>query len=371
MLSRMVDYSQMSTEDLLKLRAKNEREQVICENKQMAIKILMNSLYGALSNEYFRYYDMRVAESITVTGQLTIRWAENTINQYLRKILGTSETEDYVVAIDTDSLYIRTKDLVNKAVGDSLTIEKGVKFLDKVSNEKFEPLFAKAYDELCDHMNGYEQKMVMKREVIADKGIWTGKKHYALNVHNSEGVQYSEPYLKIMGIEVVRSSTPMPCRTMLKDTIRVVMNTDEETTQDYIRQCKNKFFSLPPEDVSFPRGVSDLEKWQDKSSVYKKGCPIHVRGALLFNHLINTDELRNKYEPITSGDKIKFAYLKVPNPVHENVIGFNGKLPSELGIDSFVDYEKQFDKAYLQPLMSILDAINWSPEKQISLEAFI
>ena len=367
----MTDYSQMSTEELLKLRALNEREQVICENKQMAIKILMNSLYGALSNEYFRYYDIRVAESITVTGQLTIRWAENTINRYMRKILKSADNEDYVIAIDTDSLYIRTSDLVNKAIGDSLTVEKGVKFLDKVSEEKFEPLFEEAYDELCNHMNGYEQKMVMKREVIADKGIWTGKKHYALNVHNSEGVQFSEPYLKIMGIEVVRSSTPMPCRKMLKDSIRVIMNTDEETTQDYIRECKDIFFSLPPEDISFPRGVSDIEKWHDASTVYKKGCPIHVRGALLLNYLINTYELKNKYESISSGDKIKFAYLKMPNPVHENVIGFNGRLPPELGINDFIDYDKQFDKSYLHPLMSILDAIGWSPEKQISLEAFI
>ena len=345
-----------------------EREIVTLNNQQMAVKILMNSLYGALSNEYFRYYDIRVAESITVTGQLTILWAQKTINQYLNKILNT-DNEDYVIAIDTDSLYIRVGTLVDKAVKD-ITIDKGVKFLDKVASEKFEPLLEKAYDKLCKYVNGYEQKMVMKREVIADKGIWTGKKHYALNVHNSEGVQYAEPKLKIMGIEVVRSSTPQPCRDMLKKSIGIIMNTDEETTQEFIEKCRNEFNALPAEDVAFPRSVSDAEKWADRYTIYKKGCPIHVRGALLYNHHINKNKLDKKYQPIFSGEKIKFVYLKLPNTIHENVIAFQTVIPDELDIKKYVDYELQFQKAYLEPLKTILDAIGWRTEKHVTLEDF-
>jgi len=345
-----------------------EREIVTLNNQQMSVKILMNSLYGALSNEYFRYYDIRVAESITVTGQLTILWAQQTINRYLNKLLQT-EDEDYVIAIDTDSLYIRVGTLVDKAVKD-MTIDKAVRFLDKVASEKFEPLLAKDYDKLCKYVNGYEQKMVMKREVIADKGIWTGKKHYALNVHNSEGVQYAEPKLKIMGIEVVRSSTPQPCRNMLKKSIGVIMNTDEETTQNYIEDCRQEFNSLPPEDVAFPRSVSDAEKWADRYTVYKKGCPIHVRGALLYNHHINKNKLDKKYQPIFSGEKIKFVYLKLPNTIHENVIAFQTVIPDELDIKKYVDYELQFQKAYLDPLKTILDAIGWRTEKNVTLEDF-
>jgi len=314
----MLDAEQRSQQDK---SYETEKEIVTLNNQQMAIKILMNSLYGALSNEYFRYYDIRVAESITVSGQLTILWAQKTINQYLNKLLKTEE--DYVIAIDTDSLYIRVGQLVNKALKDNVTIDKAVKFLDKVATEKFEPLLDKAYVRLCDYMNGYEQKMVMKREVIADKGIWTGKKHYALNVHNSEGVQYAKPKLKVMGIEVVRSSTPMPCRTMLKESISVIMNHDEETTQAYIQECRDKFNALPAEDIAFPRSVSDAEKWRDRERVYKKGCPIHVRGALLYNHHININKLEKKYQPIFSGEKIKFLYLKLPNTIHENVFAFD------------------------------------------------
>ena len=347
-----------------------DKKIVTLNNQQMAIKILMNSLYGALSNEFFRYYDMRIAESITVTGQLTIRWAENTINKYMRKLLKSEE--DYVVAIDTDSLYIRANDLVEKALGEKFDTDKGVKFLDKVASEKFEPLLAKSYDKLCSFMNGYEQRMVMKREVIADKGIWTGKKHYALNVYNSEGVQYTEPKLKIMGIEVVRSSTPMPCRNMLKDTIRVIMTTDEETTQKYIEDCRNKFNELPPEDIAFPRGVSDINKWKDSRAIYKKGCPIHVRGALLYNFYLNEMKVKN-HEPIFSGEKIKFVYLKVPNALHENIIAFNtaSVIPKEFGITQMIDYDLQFKKAYLDPLNSILDAIGWTAEKRLTLDMFI
>lgn len=341
-----------------------EREIVTLNNQQMAVKILMNSLYGALSNEYFRYYDMRVAESITVSGQLTIRWAEDTINRYMNKILKT-ENEDYIIAIDTDSLYIRMGKLVEQ-----VQPKDPIKFLDKVGQEKLEPLLAEAYEELFTYMNAYEQKMVMAREVIADKGIWTGKKHYALNVYNNEGVQYKEPKLKIMGIEVVRSSTPQPCRDMLRDTIKVIMNENEHATQKFIEECRKKFMSLPAEDIAFPRGVSDMDKWKDRANLYKKGTPIHVRGALLYNHHLNINGLVQKYESIFSGEKIKFCYLKMPNYIQENVIAFNSVIPEEFRIREFVDYDKQFDKAYIEPLKNILDVIGWSTEKRMTLEDF-
>jgi len=340
-----------------------------CNNQQMAIKILMNSLYGALSNEYFRYYDMRVAESITVSGQLTIRWAEKTINEYLNKTLKT-DNEDFVVAIDTDSLYIRLDKLVKKVLGENPDKSKAVKFLDKLGSEKFEPLLAKAYDDLATYLNAYEQKMVMKREVIADKGIWTGKKHYALNVHNSEGVQYAEPQLKIMGIEVVRSSTPMSCRTLLKDSMKVIMEGEEKDIQKFVADARDNFHTLPTEEIAFPRGVSNIDKWFDSATIFKKGTPIHVRGSILYNRLIDKYKLTTKYGTIFSGDKIKFLYLKMPNRIQQNVIAFPDILPDELNLKEYIDYDLQFDKAYIEPLKSILDAIGWETEKRATLEDF-
>jgi len=347
-----------------------EKRVTTLDNKQMAVKILMNSLYGAMSNQYFRYYDMRIAEGITISGQLTIRWAEKEINKYMNKILGT-EDQDYVIAIDTDSLYIKMGDLVNK-----VNPKDPVKFLDRVAEEKIEPLLEDAYNKLKDYLNAYEQKMVMKREVIAEKGVWTGKKHYVLNVHNSEGVQYKEPKLKMMGIEAVRSSTPAVCRDMFKDILKVILEEDEATVQERLREMKEQFKSLPVEDVAFPRSVNLYKKGKDGSpirpySLGDKGLPIQVRGALLYNYYLQVHNLTNKYESIHTGEKIKFCYLKQPNRLNsENVVAFSGILPEEFGVREHVDYDTQFDKAFLEPVRSILDAVGWKTEHQVTIEDF-
>ena len=333
-------------------------------NQQMAIKILMNSLYGATSNNYFRYFDVRIAESITLSGQLTIRWAEKKINEYMNKVLKTDNV-DYVIAIDTDSLYINMGSLVNK-----VDPKDPVKFLDKVCKEKIEPLLDEAYTELQQYMNCREQKMVMKRETIAEKGIWTGKKHYVLNVWNNEGVQYNEPKLKIQGIEAVRSSTPAPCRNLIKDTVREIMRTDEASVQKYIQQAKEYFQTLPAEDIAFPRSANNLDKYIDGSQIYRKGTPIHIRGSLLFNFHLERLGVQVKYEKIFSGEKIKFLYLQKPNRLFENVIAFKDVLPEEFNVRDVVDYDTQFQKAFVEPIKTILDAVGWQVERRATLEDF-
>ena len=341
-----------------------EKEIATYGNQQMGIKILMNSLYGATSNEYFRYFDQRIAESITMSGQLTIRWAEQKINAYMNKVLKT-EDKDYVVAIDTDSLYIRMGDLVS-----AVEPRDPVSFLDKVATEKIEPLLAQSYEELKEYMNCAEQKMVMAREVIAEKGIWTGKKHYVLNVWNNEGVQYETPKLKVQGIEAVRSSTPAVCRDLIKDTVKKILESDEKTIQTLISEERNNFRQLPAEDIAFPRSVNNLDKYIDKSLIYRKGTPIHVRATLLHNYHIDKLQLGNKYEKIYSGEKIKFLYLKRPNRLYENVVAFKNVIPDEFNIRDHVDYDLQFEKAFVEPIKTILDAIGWEVEKKATLEDF-
>ncbi len=349
-----------------------EKEISTLNNRQHAIKILMNSLYGAMSNVHFRYFDIRIAESITISGQLTIRWAEQHINTFMNETMKT-EGVDYVIAMDTDSLYLNMGPLVKLALGSNPSTSYIIKSLDQISKEVIIPILNKAYDELKDMMQAYEQKMVMAREVIAERGIWTGKKHYALNVWNNEGVQYNEPKLKIAGLESKRSSTPALCRTFIEDTLKIIMNENEQSTQAFIKDARTKFRSAPAEDVAFPRGINDLEKYHKTEGIgllYQKGCPIAVRGALLYNNQIRKQKLDHRYELAYSGSKIKYAYLKMPNPIPENVIAFPEVLPPEFDLTDYIDYDKQFDKSYLEPIKKILTAIGWEAEYRPTLARF-
>jgi len=336
----------------------------------MARKIQLNSAYGAIGNQYFRYYKLANAEAITLSGQVSIRWIENKMNGYLNNLLQT-DGEDYVIASDTDSIYLNLGPLVDKFFsaksGDKAAI---VGILDKICQEKFEPFIERSYQELADYVSAYDQMMFMKRENIAERGIWTAKKRYILNVWNSEGVQYNEPKLKMMGIEAVKSSTPAPCRQMIKDGLKLMMNGTEDEVIDFIDECRCKFKTLPPESIAFPRTASDVVKYRSSSDIYVKGTPIHIRGALLFNHYVKQKKLTNKYSLIANGEKIKFLYLKKPNIIQENIISFIQDFPKELGLDKYIDYDLQFEKSFVEPLKAILDAIGWSVEKTVNLESF-
>ena len=339
-------------------------------NIQMARKIQLNSAYGAIGNQYFRYYKLANAEAITLSGQVSIRWIENKMNQKMNTILKT-EGKDYVIASDTDSIYLHMGDLVEAVYkGREKTTESIVSFLNKVCEMELEPYIESSYQELADYVNAYDQKMIMKRENIADRGIWTAKKRYILNVWDSEGVRYEEAKLKIMGIEAIKTSTPAPCRKMLKDAFAILMSGTEDECIEYIEKCRTEFKSLPPEEVSFPRTASNVEKWHSSSDLYGKGCPIHIRGAILYNHWTKKKDIDHKYATIQNGEKIKFCYLKTPNWMHENVISFIQDFPTELDLDKHVDYDLQFSKAFLDPIKVILDCIGWETERKNTLESF-
>ena len=347
-----------------------EKEIARCNNIQMAKKISLNSAYGAIGNQYFRYYKLANAEAITLSGQVSIRWIENKMNDFLNKILKT-EGKDYVIASDTDSIYLHLGPLVDVIYKDKeKDSESIVSFIDTICEKTLEPFIDQSYKELAEYVNAYDQKMFMKRENIADRGIWTAKKRYILNVWNSEGVQYHEPKLKMMGIEAVKSSTPAPCREMIKDALKLMMNGTEDDVIKFIENSRKEFRKLPPEEIAFPRSVSDVTKYKSSNMIYMKGTPIHVRGALLFNHYIKKHNLTNKYSLIGNGEKIKFCYLKKPNKIHENVISFIQDFPKELQLDKYVDHDLQFEKSFIEPLRIILDSIGWKVEKTANLESF-
>jgi len=347
---------------------KLEKDIAKFNNIQMARKIQLNSAYGAIGNQYFRYYNLQNAEAITLSGQLSIRWIEKKMNAYLNKILKT-DGEDYVIAADTDSIYLNLGPFVDKVYrGREKTNDRIVAFLDKVCQVEFEKFIEGSYKELAEYVNAFDQKMFMKRETIADKGIWTAKKRYILNAWDIEGVRFTEPKLKIMGIEAVKSSTPAPCRQKIKDALKVIMTKTNDDLIQFIEQFREEFKQMRPDEIAFPRSVNNLGKFSSPATIYGKGTPIHVRGSLLYNYYIRKHKLTNRYPLIQEGEKIKFIFLRTPNKVNENVIAFIQEFPKELGLDKSIDHDLQFEKSFLEPLKTILDTIGWKTKKINTLE---
>ena len=361
---KLMQKAQKDFQETGALHHKNEISKY--NNFQMARKIQLNSLYGAMANQYFRFYDDRIAEGITMSGQLDIRDTAKALDTYMNKVCGT-EDEMYSFYSDTDSCYVTCKTLVENFFPDKDT-DKVVGLLDKIATDKIEPAIAQAMTKLGNYTNAFEHKIDFKREVIADKGVFVAKKRYALNVLDDEGLRLKEPKLKVMGLEIVRSSTPAPIRNSLKEAVRLILTSDEKHLQTYIAEAQKQFNTLPVEDIAFPRGCNNLEKYSSTADIYQKGTPIHVRGSLLYNKLLKDKELHLKYEAIQDGDKIKFLYLKEPNSLHENTIAFVTKLPKEFDISKYVDYDLIFQKAFTDPLENILKPLGWNTEPQATLE---
>ena len=335
-------------------------------NFQMARKIQLNSLFGAIGNKWFRFFDERIAESITLTGQLIIRDTAKVIDEFMNKFLGT-EDEVYSFYTDTDSCYLTLDTMVEKHLKGK-SRDEIIDILDKFVDQKLEPIINGRMAELGDYMNVFDKKIFFKREGIADTGIWVAKKRYAMNVWDNEGVRYKDAKLKVMGLEIVRSSTPAPVREWLKEAVSLCLNQDEKDLQNYVEETWQKFKELPPEDIAFPRGCNNIDRYVSRETVYSKGTPMHVRGALVYNHLVRTQKLENKYQIIQDGDKIKFIYLKEPNHVKENTVAMNGQMPKEFDLHRYIDFDTQFQKAFLDPLNTIVESLNWNTRPIATLE---
>ena len=378
MMRKMYDSRVIFKKRMIKAKQQYEKTPTVeltkeiarCNNIQMAKKISLNSAYGAIGNEHSRYYKTANAEAITLSGQVSIRWIENKMNGYLNKLLSTVK-EDYVIASDTDSIYLNLGPLVNKFFASKSSDKAAiVSLLNKICEEKLEPFIDKSYQDLASYVSAYEQKMSMKRENIADRGIWTAKKRYILNVWDSEGVRYNEPKMKIMGLETARSSTPAYFRDKLYAAFQIIIGKSNDELIAFINGVRSETRERPYDEVAFPRGCNNLSKYRHPTDIYSKGTPIHVRGALLYNWYVKKYKVEHKHPFIQEGEKIKFMYLKTPNPIHENCISFFGEVPKEFGIEKYVDYQTQFEKSFLEPLKNVLQCIGWTHEKVITIGRF-
>jgi len=378
MMQKMYDSRVIFKKKMIKAKQEYEKNPSVeltkeiarCNNIQMAKKISLNSAYGAIGNEHFRYYRLANAEAITLSGQVSIRWIENKMNSYLNKLLSTDK-KDYVIASDTDSIYLNLGPVVDKFFGNKSDDKvRIVELLDKVCKDKLEPFIDASYQELATYVAAYDQKMIMKRENIADRGIWTAKKRYILNVWDSEGVRYKEPKMKIMGLETARSSTPQYFRDKLYAAFKIIIGKTNDELISFVNGVRAETKEQGQEAVAFPRGVNNLEKYKHRTDIYSKGTPIHVRGALLYNNFVKKNNLQHKYPFIQEGEKIKFIYLKTPNPIHENCVSFFSTIPPEMNLDKYVDYQLQFEKSFLEPLKNVLNCVGWTHEKKVTLGRF-
>lgn len=363
MLGFQAEYEKTKDDSLLSLIA-------ALDNEQMAIKIAMNALYGAMSNEGFRFFNQDVAEAITTTGQLFLRTIDQRLSDMIVKKFGVPK-KDYVPYQDTDSVYLHVEEIMKKYVPEDTPIDKKIKVLEQITSKHIQPMVNQICDAVSDVLNVYERTISFKLEIAADKAIFVAKKKYAARVYSSEGVTYDKPKLKVMGLEMVRSSTPMFVRDKLKDTMELIFETDEKTVQKYIEKVKNEFLSLDPEDIARPTGIKGIAE-REAGLNESAATPIHVRAAMLYNKGIKDRKLQSQYHLIKEGEKIKYVYLKMPNPIKQNVVAWpvDDKLPEEFGLHKYVDYETQFQKTFLSATKIILDAIKWSPEHVDSLDDF-
>lgn len=331
---------------------------------QNSRKVLLNALYGASANENFIFFNDDVAEAITSTGRLIIQTVSAAINEWLTKITGVKK--DYICYCDTDSCMVELGPIVEKYYPNK-TKKEIVEIVDNICKDKITKVINDSCAILAQRTNAFENKISFKRETISDAGIFVAKKKYLLNVYNKEGVTYEKPKTKIVGLEIVRSSTPTVVRKILKEAVKVTLEEGEVPLQKFIKNEKQKYKLLTPEEIAFPRSVNNLGKYKSDSSIYNKGTPIAVRGALLYNYHIQP--WNKTYPNIKEGEKVKFLYLKVPNTIHENCIAFIDKIPQELKLDSYVDYETMWEKSFISPMESIIQGLGWSVEEKVTLDS--
>ncbi len=355
-----MNINELTDEELRILYKKTESSVAALNGRQHALKIFSNAGYGALSNKYYRWFDPRLAESITKTGQLTIRWVAKYINEYLNNLLGTDNL-DYIIYGDTDSLYISMQTYVEVYCKD-MSDPDITEHLDQLFKKSIQPIIDQCFKDLKDYLNHRVYALKMKRENISSRAFWTAKKRYAMNVWDSEGTRYSTPVVKVQGLESIKNSTPRATRGLISDALKVILNKDEKELIRFIEDARAEFYNKPFEEISYTKNTNNLRKYASSTTIYSKGCPINVRAALVHNHLIKHHKLDNMYQPILDGDKVKYCFLTMPNPANSSVIAAPYDLPPEFGLHDYIDYETMFARAFLSPLKAMVDAIGWKME---------
>lgn len=338
-----------------------EREAVMWGLQQNTRKINLNSCYGALGSEHHRFFDVRHAEAVTATGQVIIQYVAHQVNAFLNAEFGT--TTDYVLASDTDSIYVK----LAPVVGD-MSVAAAVDHLDRYCENDLQRVIDAAFQTIGNHFNTQDNVLAMKREAIAEYGVWTAKKRYLLWVHDNEGVRYNPPKLKMTGIEAVRSSTPKYAREVIKKALEYFIQGHQQEFYTLIDTAEEGFMSRPFEDIASPRSVNGLDTYDPGEGDFLPATPIHVKGAITYNRHLEKTNLVQKYPKIRNSEKIRFCYLKPQNPLRTTVIAAPNALPPEWKLERYLDRQLQFEKSVLSPLEHIVREAGWPIRPMVTLD---
>jgi DNA polymerase family B len=363
-----MDLQKLTDAELNQLMIDTEKSVSRYNNLQQAQKILLNGGYGAMSNDNNRWYSDDIAESITLSGQLSARWIIEHVNAKFNSLYKTDNV-DYVIACDTDSIHLNVQPAVDKAFpGETPTNEQKLAFLENFS-QIISEWIKEGYDLLAKELNVFESAMHMKLETIS-RAVWTGKKHYVMEVRFNEGIRYDPPKMKIVGLEAVKSSTPKIVREWMTELFPLILDCNKKQIEQILADKWELYQTLPFESIASPRSVSDLEKYQDPVTVFGAGCPIAVRGALLYNYILFKDKLTDQLPLIQSGDKVRFCYMKLPNPFNQNVLAAPDTLPAQLQLEPYIDHRVQYDKTFADPIKAVIEAAGMRLTNEIDIEEF-
>jgi DNA polymerase elongation subunit (family B) len=343
------------------------------DSRQHTMKIVSNSLYGALGAPGFRFYDIDNAESITLTGRTVIKHAMNKGDEWFTKQTGVDK--DYVIYVDTDSNYFSAKpiiDLMESKFNRDLSRDEKIDITYKTS-QAVEAYINSSWDEFCKHfLNSNKHFLNIKQEYVAEAGFWIAKKRYAQKIISEKGVKISkltdgkkEWKLDVKGMDVVRSNFPSAFRSLMSTIlIGILDKTEKLKIDDIIIKFKEEIPKKPLMDIMFPVGVKELKKYQTDSSgtfaAYKTGTPVHVKSALNYNNLLDHFKITTS-QKIIDNEKIKWTYLK-PNRFGLDscaVKGFNDPPEIISFITEHIDYDKVFERALVNKLTDFYSALNW------------
>lgn len=359
------DYSNFTKTELENLLLDCKSELEVQSSVNVNKKVLINAGYGVQTVPSFRFKKHYNAEAITSSGQLCVRGVGN----YIENKLKGKEYQISNQYFDTDSLfinYINKYDVLND-MNEREGYEKVIGTIMDWNKEHVQPIIDEYFDGLAVAFNAMSNKIEMDFELIADKSTFFAPKKYIMRKIWEEG-KYLNPdknTFKLRGIEIVRTTTPQFFRDKLKEAVKIIYNQSNEELLKFIDQTKKEYLKLDFIDMANPTGVNGMDKYNLNS----KRIPIHVYGSLIYNLYIENKKLSDRYQLITDKNKIKISYIKQPNCMGSHVISVpNNIFPDELKDKIELDYDRMFDKNFMNPIKRFLEVVNWDDVRQYDLD---